>query len=256
MKPTNRVLIALAVLTALSGLAGAQPLDVATLLVEARAMAENEDFEAWGEHAFKRHVTRQQFDEEGDIEWKQEMVFQVTPSPTGFDEQLLEIDGREPTEKEFNKHRKAGRFENHYRDAESLILENPFGKDLPLLPLVLEQEHEYVGEDEFDGIPCSMVHFSPRPEPDAPMPDKLRYAMQGDLCFSKADSRLIQVDVETTREVSKSLVGVKELRIQFELRPQGDAWLPARFEMRSDVKALGSPLRRHNIYRYTDYQRP
>ena len=51
MKPTNRVLIALAVLTALSGLAGAQPLDVATLLVEARAMAENEDFEAWGEHA-------------------------------------------------------------------------------------------------------------------------------------------------------------------------------------------------------------
>ena len=66
----------------------------------------------------------------------------------------------------------------------------------------------------------------------------------------------MQVAVETVREVASSTLRVRSLAFSFEARPQGGAWLPSRFDVQADWKALGANLRRHNTYRYSDYRAP
>lgn len=236
--------------------ATAQSPDSKALLDASLENASDIDRPAWVRHAFKRHVTRQRLDEEGDVEWRQTMLFQVTPTAGGLAEELLEIDGRAPTTAEVDKHRKRGLFAKHYEQTAGVVLENPLGKDLPLLPLIYEQEHEYVGMDAVDGIPCHRIRFDARPEPSGePIEVKLRYAMKGELCISLEGQRLMHVDIQTVREV-KSVVRIKAVRIHFEARPQGDVWLPTFFEMKSDVKAIGMKFRTHNIYSYSDFRLP
>lgn len=247
-------LLLCALLVSTAAPAPAQQPDIKALLDASLENAKDIDRPAWGRHAFKRHVTRQRLDEEGDVEWRQTMLFQVTPTAGGLDEELLEMDSRAPTDSEKSKHRKKGMFAKHYAQTADVTLENPLGADLPLLPLIYEQEHKYVGEEEVDGIPCHRIRFDARPEPSGePVEVKLRYAMQGELCISKEGKRLMHVDVGTVRPV-KSAVRIDTMRIHFEARPQGDAWLPTLFEMRSEAKAIGMKFNTHNFYRYSDFR--
>jgi hypothetical protein len=256
-KPDTRiagVILALA-LTALSPAAAQQP-DIEALLDASLDNALTTDRESWASHAFRRHVTRQRFDEDGDIEWRQEMLFQVTPNGEyTFDEELLELDGLRPAPKLVAKHRKAQRFSNHFRATEFPSLENPFGKDLELMPLIYEQEHVYVGIDEVHGVECHRLQFRSRPEPtNAEVNDKLRYAMEGDLCISREGQRLIDATVATVREVDAA-VNIISMKMHFQARRFDGAWLPTLFELRSHVNApLGMKFRTHNVYRYSDFE--
>jgi hypothetical protein len=236
--------------------AAAQAPDIQAMLDTSLEMALGVDRDRWARHAFKRQVTRQQVDEDGEVEWRQVMLFQVTPTTGGFDEELLEIDGRPPKAKEVAKHRKSGRFAKHYEKTQEVQLENPFGADLPLLPLLYEQQHRYVGEEEVRGIPCHRLRFEARPEPaDGSVNEKLRHAMEGTLCLSKEGSRMFHAELGTVRTVTSSGVRINSMRLHFEARKFGDAWLPTLFELHSDVKLpLGVKMRKHNIYRYSDYR--
>ena len=61
-------------LMAAAGPADAQPPDIQAELKGAMSNARNVDRGAWGAHAFKRQVTRQQIDEDGDVELSQVLV--------------------------------------------------------------------------------------------------------------------------------------------------------------------------------------
>ena len=251
---TSVLLLGLLLMPA-AGPAAGETLEIKAMLDSALAKAREVDRDAWGRHSFKRHVTRQQLDDDGDVEFRQVMLFQITPTAEGFDEQLLKMDGRKPTEKEVAKHRKAGKFEKHYAQTDGVILSNPFGADLPLLPLIYEQQHRYVGEEAVAGIPCHRIRFDTRPDPaDAPIEVRLRHAMKGSLCISKVGSRLLQVEAESVREVRKGPIRIHHMGLRFESRPHGDVWLPEIFELKSDVRLLGQKMRRHNIYRFSDYR--
>ena len=158
--------------------------DIETLLREVQRVQEA-DHQAWHGYSFRRHVIRQDVDREGTPQVLQEMHFLVIPKDDGFDETLLEIDGREPTDKEVKQHREAGRFEKHWRESATLELDNPVGEDLALGEMLREQDHRIVGEEEIDGIRCHRTEFSPRPEPEkATTNEKLSHSMKGSACFS------------------------------------------------------------------------
>ena len=64
----------------------------------------------------------------------------------------------------------------------------------------------------------------------------------------------IQQLLAILREVASSTLRVRSLAFSFEARPQGGPWLPSKFDIRADWKALGANLRRHNTYRYSQYR--
>lgn len=235
--------------------AAAEEPDIRALLDASLEKGLGVDRDGWARYAFRRQVTRQQVDEDGEMEWRQVMLFQVTPTGDGFDEELLEIDGRAPRPIEVARHRKSGRFEKHYRQTDEVLLENPFGKDLPLLPLLYDQQHRYVGEEEVRGIPCHRLSFDARAEPaDADVHQKLKHAMEGTLCVSRDGSRMFDAEMATVRPVAATGIRINAIRLRFKARPVGDVWLPTHFELESDVRlALGIRMRKHNIYRYSDY---
>ena len=231
--------------------------DIDNLLAVAMETGGSESRGAWGEHAFQRHVLRQKMDEEGVVEWKQQMRFQVTPTPEGFDETLLEMDGRKPTEAEVKEHREAARFGKRYGQSTELVLENPFGPDLAILPLLYDQVHEYVGVEDLDGIACHRIRWQAREAPSKlPVQEKLKYAMKGTFCISTETSEMVHADMETIREVKQGPVKMDKVRISFSARPFGDVYLPSKIEMVSRVRIPGTRFRTHNIYRFTDYRKP
>ena len=229
--------------------------DIETLLREVQRVQEA-DHQAWHGYSFRRHVIRQDVDREGTPQLLQEMHFLVIPKDDGFDETLLEIDGREPTDKEVKQHREAGRFEKHWRKSATLELDNPVGEDLALGEMIREQDHRIVGEEEIDGIRCHRVEFSPRPEPEkATTSERLSHAIKGSACFSVDGLHLVEAEMESTRPVKKGPAALNQLRIRMEQRPVGDVWLATLVEMQSDVKIPGKKLRKWNKYRYTEYRR-
>ena len=224
-------LLVMFLLLLLAGPAGAEAPDVQKMLADSLEKGGGEDGGAWSEFAFRRRVTREKLDAEGEVNWRQEMLFQVTPTAEGLDEEILEIDGREPTPKEVAEHRKAGRFEKHYATSADVALENPFGSDLALLPLVYEQEHRYAGEEEVDGIPCHRIRWAARPEPaDQPVEERLKHAMKGSVCLATDGNHLVQAEMQTVRPVAKGPVRIESMRLRFEVRQVEDVWLPSKLQ--------------------------
>ena len=250
------LLLLMVCLTMSSAIAQESP-DIEELLAAAIEAGEGEDRAAWAEHAFKRHVLRQKLDADDVVTWRQEMIFQITPTADGFDETLLEMDGRPATAAEVKEHKEAGKFQAHYEKTSELALENPFGADLALLPLLYDQEHEYVGLEKLDGTPCHRIRWQAREESRSlPWQEKLKHAMKGTLCVAADDPDLIHADMETIRPLKKGPVKIALFRIAFEAQRVGEAWLPSRLETVSHTDIPGKKYRTHNVYRYTDYRKP
>ena len=252
-----RVIIGLLFFLLLLGFAGdaVAATDTETILEES-GRAQAADHASWAAFAFHRHVTRQSLDSEGAVKSRQELHFQVTPAEDGFDELLVEIDGRAPTTKEVKEHRKKRRFTNHYTQSATLELENPLGEAWALMPLIYDQEHRLVGEEEIDGIPCHRVEFDAHPETKGASADeRMRSAMKGSACIAVDGYHLVEAQLETVRPVKKGPASLHYLRLHFENRPVGDAWLPTLIEMRSDVKIPGMKFSKSNKYQYTEYRR-
>jgi len=214
------------------------------------------DIASWSEYAFDRSLTRQSYDADGGTKSRQDLRFRVTPNGEGgFDELLLEIDGRKPTSGEIKEHRKKGVFTKHFRQADELNLENPLGEDLALLPIIQAQDHEYFGEDEVDGIACHRTTFEARPAPEkASIREMLKYAIKGSACFSIDGSHLVEFEMETVRALNKGVLGMNSLRMVLRGQPVGDAWLPREVRLRSDVVLLGKRIRRSNAWYYSNFQ--
>ena len=213
------------------------------------------DYERWVDYGFRREVHRERLDKSGAISWSTDYLFEVSTKASGFDELLIEIDGRTPTAAEVVEHRKAARFQKHYENAGSL--RNPFGKEIPLLPLLFDQKHEYVGRRYIRGHPCYKTRFSARnPPPKLPARRRLPYVLSGEACFSIQGDHLVVAEMESARPVSAGIAKLQYLKIRLESEPVGaDQWLPTRFEVRSDVRLGMKWLRKSNRYRYSKYRR-
>ena len=232
-----------------------EEIDAGPLVEQAWTVWER-DYDAWPEYAFRRYVERRRLDKQEEVEWSAQYLLEVSPTLTGFDERLIEIDGREPTPQEIFEHRRAGRFEERYdRDGS---LENPFGKDLPVLPLLFNQRHEYVGRRVVRGHPCIKTEFPARNPPSRePARRRFEYVLTGSACFSIPGNHLVRGEMESAQAVSAGLVGLQYLRVEIESDPVGDGvWLPSRFEVRSDVRITFKQLRMWNLYRYFEFRRP
>jgi hypothetical protein len=247
--------LALAVVTLpVAGVSSAEAPDLKTL-IECTDRAWSEDIAGWASYAFDRHVTRRSLDKEGEVSSVIEMRFRVTPQSEGFDEVLVQIDGRQPTPKEVQQHREKARFTNHYNQAEALELDNPLGENLALLPILREQDYRMVGEDEINGFRCYRVAYDARPAPQgASVREQLKYGVKGSACFSVQGCHLVDFEMETVRALKEGPFKMNHLRLSFEGQPvENDGWLLAKIELHSDVGVVVKKLHKYNTYRYTDF---
>ena len=233
-----------------------EEIDLDTLIAAARPVLEA-DLATWAKFRFHRRVLRERLSRQGDVVRGHEYFFEVRPDGGGFDERLLEIDGRQPTRREVEDHRRAGRFHKHYLAAVDAELRNPFGVDLPLLPLLFDQEHHHVGQETASGIPCHRIAFEARQEPNgASAPERLKYATKGTLCLSVVGTHVVEAEAESVRRVASWPLRLNRLSLRFESRPQEGTWLPRLFLTRSDAKIGFHRQQKRNRYEYTDYHRP
>ena len=249
-----RALVLIAALTA-AGLTLAEPPDLKTL-TECSDRAWSEDIGSWADYAFDRYVTRRSLDKDGKVTFIQKMHFRVTPSAEGFDEVLVEIDGRKPTDKAVNEHRNKARFTGHYGQAEKLELQNPLGENLALMPILQDQEYRIVGEEKLNGIPCIRAVFDAKPEQGGKsVREQLASAVKGSACFSVDGCHLVFFEMDTVRQLKEFPIKVKHLRLSFEGRPvERDGWLIEKVELQSHVSVMGKDLRKSNSYRYSDFR--
>jgi hypothetical protein len=260
MRRPIRLLLTLTV--ALSGLAApVRSQSPATLpsLEELREQIDvtwSADVAAWALYSFNRHVTRQSLDKSGQVTFRNEMEFRVTPSADGFDELLLRIDGRAPTAREVEEHRSAQRFTKHYGQAQELELNNPLGENLALASIIKRQEHKLVGLEEVDGVPCYRSTFDSRPEPQGVSSrQRLEYAVEGSACFSVEGYHLVEFEMTTVRPVKSRGIAVNFLQMSIEGQPVGDGthWAPKRVAVRNDASIVGKKLRKSNSYQYSQF---
>jgi hypothetical protein len=250
------VLVAIAVVPTSRAPLAADSLDVASTLERSKATLAA-DLAAWGKLSFRRQVTRQRFDADWDESWRQELDMQVTPEGEGFDEELRAIDGRSPTEREIKEHRKAGRFEKHYRLVQERKIENPFGEDLPLLPAIYSHEYRYVGEQTVEGTRCHRLVFDAVKEvKGAPTRERLLSAMKGSLCLSVDGLHAIEFETETTRVVSSGLLKSRRMALRLEFTPVEDHWVPRLIRLDTDANVTGKNIRKRNTFRYSGFRRP
>jgi hypothetical protein len=249
-----RALVLIAAVLA-TGLTLAEPPDLKTL-TECSDRAWEQDIGSWANYAFDRHVTRRSLDKNDKVTFTQKMRFRVTPSAEGFDEVLVEIDGRKPTDKEVKEHREKAHFAKHYGQAEKLELENPLGENLALMPILQDQEYRIVGEEEVNGIPCIRAVFDAKPEVSGKgVREQLASAIKGSACFSVDGCHLVFYEMETVRQLKEFPITVKNLRLKFEGQPvDHDGWLLGKVELQSHVSVMGKDLRKSNSYGYSDFK--
>ena len=230
------------------------PLDVGVLIERARSSL-SRSLEDWGKRSFERRVLRERLDGNGRTTWSAGYVFRVMPSGKGFDEELIEIDGRPPTSSEIRKHRRAKRFARHYEDASSARLGNPLGADLPLAPLLFDQQHFVVGRETLGGVECVRLGFEARPAVrgfDAEV--RLKRSLKGSLCITPNEGELIEGRVETERPVGQGVYKVESMVLEYDSLAFEESRLPARFEVRSVIRVGPRWLRKHNRYEYDAYR--
>ena len=136
------------------------------LLIQKAQKVQQQDLRAWARFRFERRVTRERFDGEGEVKFRQLLEFIITPEDEGFDELLVRIDGEEPKASEVREHRKKARFTERYHQA--LVGEEPGegGEDFSLFRMLYLGEQRYSGRETIDGVPCHRIEFSPPEEPE------------------------------------------------------------------------------------------
>src|SRR5262245_63801791 len=92
----GRGIVALALLLLSAGNPrAAETTDLVALLAQAERVQKS-DTEAWARYRFHRSHLKEYLDGEGHTTKTQDLAFEVTPAPKGFEEVLVKQDGRIP----------------------------------------------------------------------------------------------------------------------------------------------------------------
>lgn len=216
--------------------------------------AYHKNFEAMRKYSFRRHLVRQALDKHGNVKSKEVIVSRVTPEAVGFNERLLEINGRAPTAREIRKHRKARTFERHFKDlAEGRLSMSVLG-DLRLALLMETYDYTYEGIEEVEGTRCYRFSVKPfDPPKGADLTVQVASASEGNFWVSVEGSNLVKMRSRSVRPLKKFGMGLNALELASELKPHRGAWLFSRFEVKSEYTVLGT-FRKHYIWTYSDYR--
>ncbi|HKY33096.1 MAG TPA: hypothetical protein VJV23_11215 [Candidatus Polarisedimenticolia bacterium] len=230
---------------------------LARLLEEARTVQEA-DMLAWGRHRFRRTEVREKLGADGRVREAATLEAVVTPSDGGFLERLVRIDGRAPSPRDIEAHAADGRFARRYaRMMRGEGDDDQGGYSLGYLLRMSSYRH--AGMEEAGGRACHRLEFAPGVRGEASsLAERFAEVMGGTLWISEEGLHIVRAAARSVRPVplALGLARVQHLDLKLESAPVagGAHWLPRRLEVRTDSRVMGVPLRRRNLYEYSDFE--
>lgn len=226
------------------------------LLLAASRKAQLEDLEGWRDFSFRREVIREKLDSRGAAKSRQTMIFRVQPEGEGFHEQLLSINGRDPTPREVRSHRDAGRFAKHYRQMQSGEADHELISDDLSLPSILDHAaYRFHGIEVLRGEVCYRLEIQSRAKRPTSAAQALADAVEGNLWLAVDGAHLVRWDTHLVRPVSRGLARLDQLDLRVEFQPLRGGWIPHRIGLDSKVKIGPITLRKRNRYEYSEFRR-
>jgi len=230
--------------------------DVTTLVREAQR-AQQADAAAWRRFRFARGVLLERLGPDGRTLSVEETLSEVTPLRDSFDERLLRIDGREPTEKEIATHRQKEPFARHYRTLRSGGGETGEEGGYSLATLLRLSSYDYAGREVIDGRECHRLDFKPDPERSAEnLEARVAGAMAGRLWITVDGLHLIRARLASIRPVplTLGLISVRSVEIALDVAEVArGTWLPRRLTVVSNVRIIFMEQVRRRVFTYSDY---
>jgi len=249
----------MSVLVALSLGAGPRPeapIDLRALLANAEKV-QKADIAAWARFRFHRHHRKEHMAADGRVSETKDLKFVVTPTAGGFDERLVQVDGRAPTPEEVKEARKEAKFSRHYS---TLLSGEPEGDDEEAYSLGLLfrlASYKLAGRQRIDGVMCYRVDFSPDPAKDTDgIAGRFAEAMKGSLWVTMDGLHLLRARARTMRPISiaLSLAKVHELEVSLDSQPVAPGvYLPRQITVRTSSRVLVGSSRQRNVYRYSKF---
>jgi hypothetical protein len=231
--------------------------DLQQLLAQAQAV-QVADISRWSEYRFRRVILREEFDEKGSKSGAEEMVFEVIPTDDGFDERLVQVDGRPPTPREVERLRKQGSFARHYRTLFTGEKDRDGEGGYSLAHLFRMTLYRYVGREQVGGIPCHRIDFEPDPAgTGSGLEGKIARAMAGSLWLTEDGLHLIRATAGTVQPIPFffNVSRVHELNLELRSDPvEGGAWLPRRIQVETNARIFAFTLRRKSLYLYSEFR--
>ncbi len=254
MRPTSLKLFALAFLIAAAG--AAEPPTVEELR-QCAGPAWRTDVERLDDYAFDRQVTLHDVNKDGEVTDETRRRFRLTPKGDGtFDELLIVEQGRPPTDKEIKRFRDKGNFSANYESAGTLTFNNPLGEDLVLGPVIGQQKHVIVGEDEVNGVACYRTEFEAGPEPGrASTQEQLLVGLRGSACIAIEGCHIVLLDLETVRPIKQGVSKIDSMHLTLEMQPVAGGWVVDEVVAEFVFAALGKRIRRTSTYSYSNFDR-
>jgi hypothetical protein len=252
--------LALCVSGAGSASAAGQPTTAApatkpAAVLEAAREQQVRDLAAWRRYRFVREVERQRLRGDGTAVEVARLRFRVEPSGDGFDETLERIDGREPTPREVAQHRRAGRFDAHYRGVISGRGED-VDEGYALADLLSLPAYRAGGEELVDGVRCLRFDFEPAPTAPGGFAGRIARASRGTLWITLDGGHLARAEARTVAAVrfAGGLVRIPRLAVRYEGVEVGEGvWLPSEIAVESEISLFGNATRRRNRYSYSEH---
>jgi len=245
----------LAVLTLLAATAGPVPeIDLESVLIEAKQTLQS-DLELWKHVQFRRDGYREKLDEHDNVSWTLSFAMTVTAQDEGFDEELFEIEGRKPTEREVRKYRSDAKFTKHYKELLTGEVDHALMDEGLSMPAILEAgDYAFGGREEVQGVPCLRLDFQPGPEDSGELVDRIADAIEGSLWLSEDGYHLVAWDTRLVRPLRKSIATIRLLELRVKAEPILGGWLATEIQLHSEVKLGPKMLRKRNRYRYSDFR--
>lgn len=204
--------------------------------------------------SFRRRVVRRTLGRNGRPKSVQTLDSRVTPTGAGFDELLLAIDGREPSEREIEQHRNEATFSKHHRQLLEGSVDFGLVADLRLSVLLQTYSYEYVGEEEVHGVPCFRFDVEPFPAPDdATRTERIAAASRGSFWITQEGQHMARMEVQLASPLRMTGVTLRRLDLAMDKQPHHGEWLTTRSEVRSEFR-FGVKVRKHNTWTYWDFE--
>lgn len=264
MRVEGRVLAAWAIVLAGPGCqaddlpASETPSRLQSIVSEAQRV-QGTDVRAWVRYRFGRRAEREELDETGQVETREDLEFVVTPDTDGFREELLRHNGAEASDQEKQELLRSASFNKHYR---TLIAgdEGEARGGYSVGQLLHLASYRYVGQETIHGVACYRLDFQPGDvEPlTGGLAARFTRAMQGSLWITVEGFHLAAARAETVRPITilPALSKVYNLAVQMESGPVGDGvWLPMRVQVDSRARILFKSINRRNRFTYSDFSR-
>ena len=203
--------------------------------------------------SFRRRVVRRTLGRDGEPKSVETLDSRVTPTSSGFDERLLEIDGRRPTAREVEQHREAGTFSRHHRQLLEGSVDFGLAADLRLSVLLETYRYEFVGEESLNGVPCYRFEVQPFDAPeDATRMERIAAASHGSFWITREGRHFARMEVQLANPLRMVGVTLRALDLSMEKQEHHGEWLTTRAEVRSEFR-FGVTVRKHNTWTYWDF---